>query len=93
MIGTPFQPELAGKTYRDSMKDFPPPATHNIVISSKTQPKKMQGGGHWDGDRVAFIGEIISLWEMHDSASLASRLQVLAKEHGVEVADIDVHER
>ncbi len=88
MHGTGYIKELAGKKYRNSMLDFPPPATHNIVLVSNTQNE-----GSWNGKNITFIGKVLSLWEIHSVISIASRVQDLAKLHKVEVADITVHTR
>ncbi len=88
MITTSNMSDIAGKKYRDSMLDYPKPATHNIVFESKKVNR-----GPWDGKNVAFIGKVFSLWEMHDSSTLANRLQELCKEHEIEPSEIIVDNR
>lgn len=80
--------------HRDSMKDFPTPATHNIVLVSNVKPMKMASApGHWDGNNVAFLGEVISEWNVFTPEALTARLKQLCIIHKVELADITVDSR
>ena len=80
--------------HRDSIKDFPAPATHNIVLVSNTKPMKMAAApGYWDGNNVAFLGEVISEWNVFTPETFAARLEQLCRTHKVELADITVDSR
>ncbi len=76
------------------MLDYPKPATHNLVFVSNTQPRKIEGtGGFWDGNLVAFIGEVVSQWVLVDTPeTLEAKLQEIEATHKVSRGDITVAE-
>jgi hypothetical protein len=91
MLGTKFIPELAGRKFKDSMSDYPAAATHNLVFVSNTKPRKVEGGmGYWDGKNVPFIGEVFSEWVDSRKIDLNQRLIDIAKEHNINVVDIEI---
>ncbi len=87
--------------YYDAMRDYPPPATHNIVFVSNTVPRSMVGSttSFWNGKtdpstgiKITFIGEVFSLWGMFTPESLNDKLESVMEQHKITIEDIIVRE-